>query len=134
MDNRFFERPILNSPYDYPTRYWELGEHGQPTQRILESRRSAEFITPIPKPRKRKSPAEQQQIVFDEGKGLSTEIDIGRRSLAFPVTPPCVRVRTRRFGGLSYRPAANFGSPKESKNALDSAALTAWLALRRQGP
>jgi putative transposase len=24
-------------------------------------------------------------------------IDIGRRSLAFPVTPPCVRVRTRRF-------------------------------------
>ena len=24
-------------------------------------------------------------------------IDIGRRSLAFPVPPPCVRVRTRRF-------------------------------------
>src|SRR5207247_10873433 len=28
-------------------------------------------------------------------------IDIGRRSPAFPVTPPCVRVRTRRFGELS---------------------------------
>jgi hypothetical protein len=27
-----------------------------------------------------------------------------RRSLAFPVTPPYVRVRIRRFGGLSYRP------------------------------
>jgi putative transposase len=27
-------------------------------------------------------------------------IDIGRRSLAFPVTPPCVRVRTRRFGRI----------------------------------
>ena len=73
MDNQFFERPILNSPYEYPSRYWELDEHGQPTQRIIESRRRAEFITPIPKPRKRKSAAEQQQIVFDEGKGLSTE-------------------------------------------------------------
>src|SRR6185369_5093324 len=31
-----------------------------------------EFITPIPKPRKRKGPDAQQQLVFDEGKGLST--------------------------------------------------------------
>src|SRR5947208_2468051 len=73
MDNQFFERPILNSPYEYPTQYWELDEHGQPTQRIIESRRRAEFITPIPKPRKRKASAEQQAMVFDEGKGLSTE-------------------------------------------------------------
>jgi len=73
MDNQFFERPILNSPYEYPRQYWELDEHGQPTQRIIESRRRAEFITPIPKPRKRKSATDQQQIVFDEGKGLSTE-------------------------------------------------------------
>ena len=57
MDNQFFERPILNSRYDYPTQYWELDEHGQPTQRIIESRRRAEFITPIPKPRKRKEKA-----------------------------------------------------------------------------
>ena len=28
----FFDRPIPNSPYDYPTRYWELDEAGQPTQ------------------------------------------------------------------------------------------------------
>ena len=28
-------------------------------------------------------------------------IDIGRLSRAFPVTPPCVQVRTRRFGRLS---------------------------------
>jgi hypothetical protein len=25
MTNAFFERPILNSPYEYPTRHWELG-------------------------------------------------------------------------------------------------------------
>ncbi len=73
MLNPFFERPILNSPYAYPTRHWELDDHGQPTQRIIERRRRAEFITPIPKPRKRKASPEQRQIVFDEGKGLSTE-------------------------------------------------------------
>lgn len=73
MDNRFFEKPILNSPYQYPARYWELDDEGQPTQRIIESRRSAKFITPIPKPRKRKKQAAQQKMIFDEGKGLSTE-------------------------------------------------------------
>lgn len=73
MDNQFFERPILNSPYKYPTRHWELDDQGQPTQRIIESRRSAEFITPIPKPRKRKDSTVQLGLVFDEGKGLSTE-------------------------------------------------------------
>ncbi|UQR64286.1 DEAD/DEAH box helicase family protein [Bradyrhizobium sp. C-145] len=71
MDNPFFDHPILNSPYAYPTRHWELDETGQPTQRIVESRRSAKFVTPIPKPKKRK-PASQNGFVFDEGQGLST--------------------------------------------------------------
>jgi type III restriction enzyme len=73
MDNPFFDQPILNSPYDYPGRHWELDEQGQPTQQIIEKRRRADFITPIPKPKKRKSGGEQQGFVFDEGKGLSTE-------------------------------------------------------------
>ncbi len=73
MNNQFFERPILNSPYDYPSRHWELDASGQPTQQIIENRRRAEFITPIPKPRRRQGGAEQEQIVFDEGIGLSTE-------------------------------------------------------------
>ena len=54
-------------------RHWELDETGQPTQKISESRRSAKFITPIPKPKKRKAAAAQSDFVFDEGKGLSTE-------------------------------------------------------------
>ena len=73
MDNRFFEAPILNSPYEPPARHWELDADGQPTQQIIENRRGAEFITPIPKPRRRKSSADQQSMVFDEGLGLSTE-------------------------------------------------------------
>ena len=41
---------------------------------MLEKRRRAEFITPIPKPKKRKKAAHQQdEMVFDEGKGLSTK-------------------------------------------------------------
>jgi type III restriction enzyme len=73
MENRFFEKPILNSPYDYPVQHWELDTEGQPTQRIIQGRRRAEFITPIPKPKKRKDSAQQQQLVFDEGQGLSTQ-------------------------------------------------------------
>src|SRR4051812_7706695 len=72
VPNAFFEHPILNSPYSYPRRHWELDESGQPTQKIIEARRSAKFITPIPKPKKNKA-ATQKGFVFDEGKGLSTE-------------------------------------------------------------
>ncbi len=73
MNNGFFEKPILNSPYEYPARHWELDDQGQPTGRIIKARRSAEFITPVPKPRKRKGLPNQRQLIFDEGKGLSTE-------------------------------------------------------------
>ena len=73
MDNQFFEKPILNSPYNYPDRHWELDSSGQPTLQIIERRRRADFITPIPKPRKRKGVAEQPQLLFDEGQGLSSD-------------------------------------------------------------
>jgi len=73
MSNPFFEHPILNSPYDCPTKHWELDAQGQPTQQIIEKRRRAEFITPIPKPKKRRAASgAQTTIVFDEGKGVST--------------------------------------------------------------
>jgi type III restriction enzyme len=73
MTNPFFDRPILNSLYEYPAPHWEHDGQGQPTQQMIESRRRAEFITPIPKPRKCKGSAALQQIVFDEGQGLSTQ-------------------------------------------------------------
>lgn len=70
----FFLQPILNSPYEYPRYHWELDSAGQPTEKIIDSRRNAEFITPIPKPRKRKkAQSVQADLVFDEGKGLSTQ-------------------------------------------------------------
>src|SRR5574337_733816 len=72
MANPFFDHPILNSPYEYPDRHWELDAEGQPTQKIVEIRRRAEFVTPIPKPKKRKPAPLQAQMLFDEGLGLST--------------------------------------------------------------
>ncbi len=71
MSDPFFEKPILNSPYEYPRRHWELDDYGQPTQRILNSRRPADFITPIPKPKKQKGAGKQSALLFDEG--LSTQ-------------------------------------------------------------
>jgi type III restriction enzyme len=66
MSREFFEHPILNSPYEYPSRHWELDAGGQPTQKIAESRRRADFVTPIPKPKKQKGAAKQQGLAFDE--------------------------------------------------------------------
>ena len=73
MSNPFFDHPILNSPYECPARHWELDEDGQPTQKTIETRRPAKFITPIPKPKKRQKSATQEGFVFDDGKGLSTK-------------------------------------------------------------
>ena len=54
MTQQFFDRPILNSPYSIPNQHWELDQDGQPTNKLISSRRPAKFITPIPKPKKRK--------------------------------------------------------------------------------
>ncbi len=72
MSNDFFERPIRNSPYECPSEHWELDENGQPTNEIRKQRRSVSFVTPIPKPRKRRQV--QREMVFDqESKGFETE-------------------------------------------------------------
>ena len=73
MTDQFFERPILNSPYEYPSRHWELDGDGQPTNRTLDIRRRSELITPVPKPRKRRRSKGQVEIVFGREDGLSTE-------------------------------------------------------------
>jgi len=74
MSNPFFDHPILNSPYDCPQRHWELDSEGQPTQQILETRRRAEFITPIPKPKKRKTTKQKElDLEYAETQRLSTQ-------------------------------------------------------------
>ena len=63
----FFEQPVLNSPYERPSRHWELDETGQPTQKIIESRRQVSFITAVPTSKKQRgSSANQAALVFDK--------------------------------------------------------------------
>ena len=73
MSDLFFEKPILISPYETPIRQWELDPSGQPTQLVAETRRRAEFITSVQKPRKQKGAAKQDSLFFDEGLWLSTQ-------------------------------------------------------------
>ena len=71
MSDQFFKQPILNSPYAYPSKHWELDDSGQPTQRITESRRASSFISPIPKPRRHRG--EQGTLALDEVETLASD-------------------------------------------------------------
>ena len=51
MTGKFFDKPILNSPYEVPTRHWELDENRNPTGIVGQSRRPCTLVTPVPKPR-----------------------------------------------------------------------------------
>ena len=69
----FFESPVLNSPYDRPRRHWELDEGRQPTSQVIDQRRPASYITPVPRARRQRGEARQAAMVVDEGEGLSSE-------------------------------------------------------------
>ncbi len=73
MPESFFEKPILNSPYDYPNRHWELDKDGQPTNRIIESRRRSDLITPVPQPKKRRQGKDQGDLGLERDARLSTD-------------------------------------------------------------
>jgi type III restriction enzyme len=55
--------PILNSPYDPPETYFEIGPKG-PTGKVLDGRRSSESFIPVP-PSRKSLKAEQQALDFD---------------------------------------------------------------------
>ena len=63
--------PSLTHPYENPLKHWELDKDGQPTQKIIQARRKAEFITPIPKARKQKK-KKQGELDFGDDTGIST--------------------------------------------------------------
>lgn len=73
---KFLEHPILNSPYAYPGRHWELGADGQPTNKLIEPRRRSDLITPVRKAKKRKAPkCPTAQVVLEltiDHRGLRT--------------------------------------------------------------
>ena len=56
MTATFAEQPILNSPYEYPGRHWQL-ENGVPTDHIVEQRRLSAHIVPVPPARRQSQQA-----------------------------------------------------------------------------
>ncbi len=72
----FFEAPILNSPYEYPARHWDLGADGQPTNVLLEHRRKSAYYTPVPKPKKKKAKPQQAEMLLPDADGISIQGDV----------------------------------------------------------
>lgn len=122
MSVKFFEQPILNSPYEIPSMHWDLDERGRPTDRTRNERRPASFITPIPQVGKGR---DQRALVFDtKARGLEehhqqynvlTEINDLRREVAqwrnlpsaqWRVTPETARLlkHWRHHSFSSFRP------------------------------
>ena len=113
MENPFFDKPIINSPYEYPSKHWELDEEGQPTQRTIERRRGAEFVSPIPKPKQRgRARAGQQRLDIDEGMGLSTQ------EQQYEVTASVNEIRRRVDEWRSIPGPNNWGVTPETARLL----------------
>jgi len=73
MTQRFFEKPVINAPYDPPAWHHELRD-GQPTDSPPRpGRRRSELITPFPKARKatKRRGGAQMDMVLDAADGLS---------------------------------------------------------------
>lgn len=136
MSAIFFDKPILNSPYDYPQQHWELDEHGQPTHQIAMSRRRAEFITPIPKPKKRKGAQQQQELAIAEDisddelkyhssiiNGVRAEVDKWRalpNASDWGVTPETARL-------LQHWRHHSFSGPRPFFCQVEAAETAIWL-------
>ncbi len=77
MNPKFFEQPILNSPYEAPARHWELDANGQPTHRLIETRRQVRFESPIPAPKKRGG-GTQLELAADPDETDEAKFDLAR--------------------------------------------------------
>lgn len=83
MSEVFFQSPILNSPYEEPSRHWELDDNGQPTTTVVRHRRKSALVSPIPKARKVRGKAVVQPDLLADEMGQEynpTEVINGIRS------------------------------------------------------
>lgn len=62
MKQAVIENPIINSPYEEPTRHFKFTDEGI-TNEVVEGRRSSSYFVPIARPKKKKGGV--QQALFD---------------------------------------------------------------------
>jgi len=73
MSASFYDCPILNSPYEPPSRHHALDERGQPQNLpAMPGRRRSMLLTPVPPSRKKQPKSEQSTLVLPDAQGLST--------------------------------------------------------------
>jgi type III restriction enzyme len=116
LSTEFFERPILNSPYEEPQRHWALNSDGQPTQLINDFRRSADFVTPIPKAKisaKKKDAVGQIAVNLDEGSGVSTA------DQQYGKTAEIIRAVRQEVGEWRKQPTSLWGVTPETARLLE---------------
>src|SRR5271170_2511870 len=102
MAENFYEKPILNSPYDVPRRHHALDQDGQPLDLPpVGGRRRSEFITPVPRPRKKKK---ADQGSFD----LDREI-VEAKDQKYNPTPIINEMRSHVASWRSLPSAADWG-------------------------
>lgn len=70
--------PILNDPYEAPTRFHELGPQG-PTGQVVDGRRPSESFVPIAKAKKGATPAAAMSVPGAEQQALDLDITRERR-------------------------------------------------------
>lgn len=63
MSNEALSNPVINSPYEEPTRHFVIGPNG-PTGELGQGRRPSEFFIPVPKPKKGRA-SKAQDALFD---------------------------------------------------------------------
>ena len=68
MTKPFYAEPILDSPYEVPTRHHALSDSGEPLDHPpIEGRRRSKYVAPVPKSRKVKvDPKKQSSLDFDQ--------------------------------------------------------------------
>jgi len=105
-DGTFFEQPILNSPYAEPSRHHALDPDGQPlSEPPRQGRRRSEFITPVPKPRKRKQKTGGKQGKLD----LSADDGVSTEEQEYNPTPIINEIRSRLQAWRSLPNPADWG-------------------------
>ena len=63
MAESFYERPVLNSPYEEPRLHHRLDDAGQPVDGPPETgRRRSELVSPVPRPRVQRQTGGLEQV------------------------------------------------------------------------
>ncbi|WP_018291668.1 BPTD_3080 family restriction endonuclease [Verrucomicrobium sp. 3C] len=121
----FFEQPILNSPYEEPTRHHPLDAEGQPlNEPPRNGRRKSELITPVPKPRKKK----RKSADWDQGSlDLRNDDGLSTKEQEYNPTPIINEIRTHVGAWRQSNPAVWGVTPATAR------LLNHWRSYQFQG-